>query len=400
MEISLLDLPSELVALVLSFADLRDFPSISCACHALRALALDNTVWKGVYQRLVPGAANVERAQCPSWREHVRRINALLAPAGVAVARAGPHGSPGMRPSARYKHAAVQVDGKMYVIGGQVMQTVRFDDVWVYDPESKAWSLQRPLFGTAPRFSRFSAVAINGKIYMYGGYDGMSSYFQVQVFDPRERTWSVLQAGGEAAPLNRTNHAACAVGDKMYVFGGISGKRLVDLDDLWAFDTTSASWQRLSAPNRPEARCGHIMFSVGKKIYVFGGGAEEGWKRKFTRLHVYDTEANAWGVQEVTGAVQEVIFPLACKAGEFVFIFGGIGPAETETVTRRLFVLDTVSFHMSEITLGRKNKMDAKAMGTACAIGNSIYFFGGSDCMISAVADFDTLSLPWIENEQ
>lgn len=38
--------------------------------------------------------------------------------------------------------------------------------------------------GDIPMFARHSAVELNSKIWIFGGYDGIGSFFDLAIFDP------------------------------------------------------------------------------------------------------------------------------------------------------------------------------------------------------------------------
>jgi len=70
-----------------------------------------------------------------------------------------------------------------------------------------------------------SAVAINGLMYVFGGYGG-SNLNDLWVYDPQTDGWTQLTTGATA----RYIHSAVAIDGRMYVFGGNGGGYL---NDLW-----------------------------------------------------------------------------------------------------------------------------------------------------------------------
>lgn len=80
--------------------------------------------------------------------------------------------------------------------------------------------------------------------------------------------WQLLDVKGDL-PCPRHSHAAAAVGDKLFIFGGTDGKQL--LNDVYVFDTTTCVW------TRPEVLGGiapriHSAFDVYEHLVVFFGG--------------------------------------------------------------------------------------------------------------------------------
>ncbi|CAI9105797.1 OLC1v1004810C1 [Oldenlandia corymbosa var. corymbosa] len=123
--------------------------------------------------------------------------------------------APGVSPSARYQHAAVFVNARLHVSGGALGGGRMVEDsssVAVLDTAAGVWCDTKSVV-TSPRTGRFSADA----------------------------------AGGDAAVelTRRCRHAAAAVGDLIFIYGGLRGGVLLDdllvAEDLAASETTAAA---------------------------------------------------------------------------------------------------------------------------------------------------------------
>ncbi|XP_010557449.1 PREDICTED: serine/threonine-protein phosphatase BSL2 [Tarenaya hassleriana] len=123
--------------------------------------------------------------------------------------------APGVSPSARYQHAAVFVNARLHVSGGALGGGRMVEDsssVAVLDTAAGVWCDTKSVV-TSPRTGRYSADA----------------------------------AGGDASVelTRRCRHAAAAVGDLIFVYGGLRGGVLLDdllvSEDLAAAETTSAA---------------------------------------------------------------------------------------------------------------------------------------------------------------
>ena len=85
---------------------------------------------------------------------------------------------------------------------------------------------------------------------------------------PRALAWRALPATGPAARREHT-FTANDGGTIAFLFGGrAKGK---PLEDLWAFERASNSWQRLTASGGPPARFGHSAAFIDGHLVVFGG---------------------------------------------------------------------------------------------------------------------------------
>ncbi|CAN1251821.1 Serine/threonine-protein phosphatase BSL2 [Linum perenne] len=137
--------------------------------------------------------------------------------------------APGVSPSSRYQHAAVFVNARLHVSGGALGGGRMVEDsssVAVLDTAAGVWCDTKSVI-TSPRTGRYSADA----------------------------------AGGDAAVelTRRCRHAAAAVGDLIFIYGGLRGGVLLDdllvAEDLAAAETTTAaSLAAAAASNLPGAR--------------------------------------------------------------------------------------------------------------------------------------------------
>ncbi|GMI92277.1 BRI1 suppressor 1 (BSU1)-like 2 [Hibiscus trionum] len=127
--------------------------------------------------------------------------------------------APGVSPSPRYQHAAVFVNARLHVSGGALGGGRMVEDsssVAVLDTAAGVWCDTKSVV-TSPRAGRYSADA----------------------------------AGGDASVelTRRCRHAAAAVGDLIFIYGGLRGGVLLDdllvAEDLAAAETTTASHARL-----------------------------------------------------------------------------------------------------------------------------------------------------------
>ncbi|CAO2840914.1 unnamed protein product [Amaranthus hypochondriacus] len=123
--------------------------------------------------------------------------------------------APGVSPSPRYQHAAVFVNARLHVSGGALGGGRMVEDsssVAVLDTAAGVWCDTKSVV-TSPRTGRYSADA----------------------------------AGGDASVelTRRCRHAAAAVGDLIFIYGGLRGGVLLDdllrAEDLAAAETTSAA---------------------------------------------------------------------------------------------------------------------------------------------------------------
>jgi N-acetylneuraminic acid mutarotase len=176
-------------------------------------------------------------------------------------------------PPARYAHSAVAWNGKMYVFFGQGSSGNFFEDMWSYDPNNNIWNEITPEGPRPKARASHSAVVIDDAIYVFGGEtEDWTFSNELFKYDPNSNRWeqkAAMPAGG------RREHAAAAVAGKMYIFCGEDGEN--PLDDLWVYVPTENKWTQLDLndpndPNdAPSARHGMRGAQYGNWIWLIGG---------------------------------------------------------------------------------------------------------------------------------
>lgn len=160
-------------------------------------------------------------------------------------------------PPARYGAGSCVLNGKFYIFGGYNGGALA--TCFVYDPVANAWSSILNFGG--PRYY-LTAVPIDGKIYLHGGFDGTTQFRSTHVYDPVANTYTVRADG----PVVRHGHVAGAIGGKMYVQGGLNGSTALAI--LGSYNPVDNTWATL--PDGP-ARAYGCAVVIGPRLYLFGG---------------------------------------------------------------------------------------------------------------------------------
>eukprot|EP01132_Coremiostelium_polycephalum_P007547 gene7547-9279_t len=290
----------------------------------------------------------------------------------------------GHAPSKRFKHTATCVGRKIVFIGGQETDTKRFNDIIYFDIDTQTFSSPSIKGDRVPNFSRHTSSLVGDKIYVFGGFDGHGTNFDLAVYHTRSRVWTNIPKTflrGQS-PISRTNHASAVVGSNVYIFGGNNNNEFGHyqvLGDLHVLNTESMTWSQPEVTgDKPCARSGHCLTAIGTKLYLFGGGVwneTNGWIEKFNDIHVFDTERNHWTKPVTKGDVQTSTFAISFNIGRYLFIFGG-GSKPRHCVTNEIYALDTESFFWDVPSI-EEPRPPARDMGTACVAGGDVYFMGG-----------------------
>ncbi|GAM25233.1 hypothetical protein SAMD00019534_084080 [Acytostelium subglobosum LB1] len=372
--------PEEVELSIVSHLTAQDLISLSMVNKHFNRLSNDRTLWKKVCKRNEWRSA-MKYDPSFEYKEYYfekRAITAQNCFRWITPKFAG------QMPTKRFKHTSTFVNGKIIFIGGQETDTKRFNDIIYYDTANNTFS--RPMIkgDRVPNFSRHTSTLVGNSIYIFGGYDGHGTNFDLAVFNTANRTWTNVPKEFVlgAAPVSRTNHASAAVGSTVYIFGGNNNDqfgRYQVLDDLHALNTETMTWEQPEVTGeRPCARSGHCMTAIGKKLYVFGGGIwneTNGWTDKFNDVHVFDTTTRHWTKAMTKGEVQTSTFAISFAVGRYMFIFGG-GSKPRHFVTNDIYILDTEMMEWTTPFIAEP-RPPARDMGTACVAGGDVYFMGG-----------------------
>lgn len=175
-------------------------------------------------------------------------------------------------PEGRYGHQMVNLDGLLYVVGGQASSA----STLIFDGDS--WSTGAAL--PEPR-EHLGAAVVDGEIWAIGGRNGDVTD-RVDIYDPEADAWR----SGPALPAPTSGAAVAAVDDTPVVIGGedpsVPGGGVVA--QAWYFD--GRAWQDLPRP--PLAVHGAAVGVVDDQLIIAGGATRQG----------------VWSVLSWTAAVQ------------------------------------------------------------------------------------------------
>ncbi|KAH7289332.1 hypothetical protein KP509_31G070600 [Ceratopteris richardii] len=195
-------------------------------------------------------------------------------------------------PCPRAFHVAVAIDCHMFIFGGRSGRN-RLGDFWMLDTDIWQWA-ELTGFGDVPSARDFSAGASigDGKIVLYGGWDGSKWLSDVYILDTITLEWRQLQVTGPSPPP-RCGHTATLVEKRLLIFGGRGGGGPI-MGDLWAlkglFDDEKdlPAWVQLKLPGQaPAPRCGHSVTAGGHQLLFYGGHGTGGW---LTRYDIYHSD--------------------------------------------------------------------------------------------------------------
>ena len=264
---------------------------------------------------------------------------------------------------------------KIYVVGGgytdmkdgKPIENITNGDTDEYDPGTNTWRARAPM----PEGGTHNSIAVlDGKIYIAGGFAGRQHTLptpSVYSYDPANDIWrKVASLSSPRASISLT-----AVDGKIHAFGGrIMGEDMT-IATHEVYDPKTDKWT--AATPMPSSRDHAGIWVVDGKVHIFGGrsaGADTS-----VQLHeIYDPQADKWS----TAAPMPV--GLSSSAyGQYrglLFIAGG----ECKMINGNRASFDDNEAYDPKTNTWRK--LAALPTGrhgfAAAAVGNALYFLGGS----------------------
>jgi N-acetylneuraminic acid mutarotase len=196
-----------------------------------------------------------------------------------------------------------------FVVGGTGVGIKRVASMERYDVLSGAWLEAAPM-AIAKAYFGLSTLS-DGDLYAAGGVAADELILSsVERYDSSRDFWSVAPS----LPRPRYAHCACAVGDAMYVVGGIEqdeGGEAKTVDSVLKFDCRMQTWSEVAPMPEELDHAGACV--LGSDIYVFGGRIENGTPTSST--YRFNTETNAWAT----------LAPMPeAKSQQSVFVLNGL----------------------------------------------------------------------------
>ncbi|XP_030643122.1 kelch-like protein 23 [Chanos chanos] len=180
---------------------------------------------------------------------------------------------------ARESYSVSLLGPNVYVTGGYKSQTVEaLDTVWIYNTDQDEWTEGCPML--TARYYHCS-VALNGCIYVIGGYRGGAPARETEFYDPLKEEWfpiaDLIQGVGNAT--------ACVLNDKIYLIGGHYGYRgTCTYEKIQTYRADLNEWSITTVSPHPEY--GLCSVALNNKLYLVGG--------QTTITDCYDPERDEW----------------------------------------------------------------------------------------------------------
>jgi hypothetical protein len=211
---------------------------------------------------------------------------------------------------------AAVVGGLVYVPGGLDENGTVRDVLEIYDPEADAWTSGPPLPSPVCAY----AIAPYGAgFYVMGGWDGETYQDHVRYFDVEQGLWRT------ETPMRiaRGFAAATKVDERVYLLGGYDGVSEYALCE--SYDPALAQSDRdpwLTHSPMKLGRAGHSLSPIEGNLYVVGGG----WSQPFEFNERYDVRNDIWSTFQspISGEWRTLgTASISAPEGTYLYAVGG-----------------------------------------------------------------------------
>ena len=228
-------------------------------------------------------------------------------------------------PSKRKYTSAVAINGKAYIFGGCYYEGNSDNAVSYileFDPTAKTCTKMSVSLPTTITYT--SAVAINGKAYIFGGYHHsvLTSIFE---FDPTAKTCTKMSV---SLPEERNYTSAVAINGKAYIFGGVIEK------SIFEFDPVAGTCTEMSV-SLPKDRHGTSAVAINGKAYIFGGCDSELYNR-YANIYKFDPIAKTCTQMSVS-LPHDMTRNSAVSIDGKAYIFGGYNGVDIDDIVEGSF---------------------------------------------------------------
>lgn len=225
-------------------------------------------------------------------------------------------------PTARSDSGAAEVDGMIYVYGGNVGAgaTSYTSALEMYNPATDTWATKTP--GTVR--GSVAVGAIGGKLYAVGGEYNLEKLTTGRVYDPSTDQWASIAS----LPTGTSNAACGVVEDRLYVVGSSDATK-----NNYCYDPVTNSWTKKA--DIPSVGSYPTGASASGKLYVFTKVDSN------DLVYCYDPTTNQWTLKASRPSQRQRIGMQAAVIGHRIVLAGGLSASGALLNTAEVY--DTVT---------------------------------------------------------
>ncbi|XP_075241189.1 leucine-zipper-like transcriptional regulator 1 isoform X2 [Convolutriloba macropyga] len=169
------------------------------------------------------------------------------------------------------------------------------------------------------------------------------------------RRWECVEQSGMIPPPC-CNFPVTLVGNRLFLFSGVSGKEMTN--HIFTFNLDTSHWTRISPEHilhgsaaAPQKRYGHTMVEYHRRLYVFGGSVASAHDNLASDLLCFDLDHKSWEKVTPRSTSQPItgrLFHTAVVYQDKMYIFGGT--VDFDKRSNELFVFKFPTFPKCTLT--------------------------------------------------
>mmetsp|Transcript_19554 Transcript_19554/g.26844 ORF Transcript_19554/g.26844 Transcript_19554/m.26844 type:complete len:450 (-) Transcript_19554:117-1466(-) len=179
-------------------------------------------------------------------------------------------------PRQRYRHAGVEIGGKLWVVGGRDVEDNLIAEIDVYDPEENTWST--PISLPPEYLTSDNAAFIDSsgkKLFVAGGwnqgYVALDTTFSIDVDSALNGIVNIEKKASLVTARGDIHAASTADQSYAYVTGGFTDKNVycAPMSSVERYIIDSDKWETVSSLNTP--RGDKALVQMNGRIFAIGG---------------------------------------------------------------------------------------------------------------------------------
>ena len=226
--------------------------------------------------------------------------------------------------------AVAGYNNKLYVFGGKYSPPAytSYKSFVVYDTTTNSWSSQSKKMSVARAW--VDGAIWQDKVYIYSGTSDQSaqSHQTMEIYDITNDSFTSV-----ATPDKRINYAAGAINGKIYICGGYSVSIPAGVrDTIISYDTSTGNFET-ALTSMPTSLQQHAAAVYNNKLYVMGGNNAGGTTQD--SLYEYDPAGSPGGTWTTLATMPAGRYSLkAATLGSYIYAVGGSVGSLVDTVYR------------------------------------------------------------------
>lgn len=173
------------------------------------------------------------------------------------------------------------------------------------------------------------------------------------------------------SPTQRHSHSSTRIGDKLFIFGGLSGTS-TSYNDLWIFDLNNKTWSRPSTSGSyPSPKAAASLLSYQNKSLILYGGYSHPYSYPFNQQVNFFDELHIYSMNKDTYMCSQILFSqdapkLAGHTASIIdnnkmILFGGCN-GSLGNKTNTVHCLDLENFNWMNIVYGNTSTMSTSKL--------------------------------------